>query len=110
MGDVVRPVTGEHNSTSDGILIVNGPIFARGGAASGASIRDIAPTILCALGLPVARDFIGKPILTLFTPEFLSDHPVRRIDSWGKRTGKGALASSVDQELIDDLAALGYLK
>jgi hypothetical protein len=106
---VVKQVTGAHNPNTPGILIASGPMFARGASPAGLSIDDVAPTILYALGLPVARDFVGAPALDLFTPEFRRHQPVRRIDSWGRRDATGGVASSLDQELVDDLTALGYL-
>jgi len=70
---------------------------------------DIAPTVLRALGVPLSRELAGKP-----SAELLQDGsaPDRFIDTYGKpfmapagRTGK-----PLDQEMIDRLRSLGYIK
>jgi hypothetical protein len=104
------PATGEHDDGTPGILVVSGPLFARGAVVADVSIRDVAPTLLYALGLPVGADFIGKPALRLFARDHRRSFPVREIASWGKRDPEEVQASSVDEELVEKLVALGYLQ
>jgi hypothetical protein len=106
----VDRLTGTHDQHTAGILIASGPLFAQGAEPKRVHIHDIAPTILYALGLPVGDDFAGEACLDLFRPDFVRGRPVRRIASWGERASGAAPTSAQDQKLLDDLAALGYLK
>lgn len=103
-------ITGTHNQSTAGIFFAIGPGFRKGAGKVKPHIHDLAPTILYALGLPVADDFAGKPLLGLFTPEFTRANSVRRIPSWGTREALAAATSERDQELVDELGALGYLQ
>jgi hypothetical protein len=73
---------------------------------------DIAPTILYALGVPASRDLAGKPILDLFTPEFVARYPVRYVTTYGPPVAPSASrrGQPLDQETIDRLRSLGYVK
>ncbi|HEX6463271.1 MAG TPA: alkaline phosphatase family protein, partial [Vicinamibacterales bacterium] len=74
------------------------------------SVLDVAPTLLAALGLPLSRELRGTP-----QPDLLSQWPPhgdRYVDTYGRpfvepapRTGK-----PLDQEMIDRLRSLGYVK
>jgi hypothetical protein len=73
---------------------------------------DAAPTILHALGIPISRELSGAPLLALFTPDFVRRYPVREVATYGPpsiqttdRTGQ-----PLDQEMIDRLRSLGYVK
>lgn len=103
-------ITGSHDPQTAGILLASGPIFRSGARVRRPRIHDLAPTVLFALGLPTAEDFPGRVLRELFTPEFLGSMPERRIASWGVRAPAGAAPSEHDSDLIDELAALGYLK
>ena len=37
----------------------------------------VAPTVLYALGIPIAGDLPSAPLLTLFDPQFTARYPVR---------------------------------
>ena len=81
------------------------------------SIRDIAPTALHLLGLPVPEDMDGKVITHALTEEFMASHPVQTAAPQsfvgGGRGGMefaGGFASEEDEKLIRQrLTALGYL-
>ena len=109
----VQPVarlTGSHDEHTAGILLASGPLFAPGARTRQAHVHDLAPTILYALGLPVAEDFAGQARTGLFRSEFVAANPVRRIASWGESPRGETPASARDRELLDELAALGYLR
>lgn len=97
--------------------IDHGFIAARGAnAATGvngsATAVDVAPTILHMLGLPVSREVLGKPIMTLFSTEFAGRFPVRGIESYGRRAAPAGLRDGqpLDQEMIERLRSLGYVR
>ncbi len=68
------PLTATH--TPDGILIACGPGIPAGSVISGAQIADVAPTLLCWLGLPVPEYMDGVVLTSICNhPEALaSDH------------------------------------
>ena len=78
----------------------------------GASVLDIAPTILHTLGVPVARELEGRVIRSLFAPEFWASNPVRFVDSYGLRGPASAprAGTPLDDEMIERLRSLGYLR
>ncbi|HVS63613.1 MAG TPA: alkaline phosphatase family protein [Thermoanaerobaculia bacterium] len=110
---VVRSVhrqSGTHYRETPGILFASGPHVDPTAELDGASIHDFAPTVLAAFGLPVAEDFVGAARRELFTGELRARHPASKIASWGDRAGVAApAASSIDEEILQDLRALGYL-
>lgn len=70
-------------------------------------VEDIAPAILNALGVPLSRELTGTP-----PPMLLTASGPRYVDSYGRpftpplaRAGK-----PLDQEMIDRLRSLGYIK
>jgi predicted AlkP superfamily phosphohydrolase/phosphomutase/predicted Zn-dependent protease len=95
-----------------GILAAAGPGIRAGAEAHGASILDIAPTVLALLGLPAARDMPGRVLA-----EAMADVPVpTRIPSWESVPGACGMhpaemridpdeARAALQQLVD----LGYV-
>jgi hypothetical protein len=73
---------------------------------------DVAPTVLHALGVPVSTDLAGRPLLTLFSREFQRRFPVREVATYGARTSQRATRQGkpLDQEMIDRLRSLGYVR
>jgi len=112
-----------------GIIILNGAPFRRHHELQEASVLDITPTILALLGLPVAEDMDGRPILDAFDPSFLEAHAIRYVPTYetgvtasnpagapvsgaGSTAAGGAAASldpQGDRELKQKLESLGYL-
>jgi hypothetical protein len=97
---------------------VPGLLLARGATANGhsrdsdARPTDVMPTILQALGVPLSRELAGRPLLELFDADFARRYPVRQVSTYGvpsvprvERRGQ-----PLDQEMIDRLRSLGYLR
>jgi predicted AlkP superfamily phosphohydrolase/phosphomutase len=103
-------ISGSHGPHTDGIFLAAGPAIRPGAALRGISVHDVAPTILYALGLPVASDFAGAVRPGLFTESFRAAHPERKIASWGRRESGRAVRSPSDRKMLEELAGLGYLK
>jgi predicted AlkP superfamily phosphohydrolase/phosphomutase len=106
----ISRLSGTHGADTDGIFVAAGPDIDADAAAHGIHIHDVAPTVLFALGLPVADDFAGRARPELFREEFRSRHPLRRIATWGKPRDGRATTSAADAELVRELEALGYLR
>jgi tetratricopeptide (TPR) repeat protein len=101
----------------DGIFLAAGPHIRRGAKVEGASVLDLAPTVLHYLGLPVAKDMDGGVLESIFEPEFASAHPLQYIASYegGEPKAKPAVAPEEgdDAELAANVAALetlGYVQ
>lgn len=58
--------TGDHRL--DGVLVASGPAFRAGAAPQGATLLDIAPTVLHLLGVPVPADMDGRVLDELLEP------------------------------------------
>jgi hypothetical protein len=92
-------------------------LVARGGAVRAASRldgsqTDVAPTILYALGVPISRALGGAPLINLLDQRFIERYPVRFVATYGSPAQKSALRSGtpLDQEMIDRLRSLGYVR
>jgi len=112
-------LSGTHESKAAlyGIFIAQGGPIRRGITVERARIADIAPTVFHLLGLPVAQDLGGKILEAIFDPTWWSSHPVRSVPSYAgpavnlpEGAGANPRGSPVDDELREQLRALGYLE
>ena len=71
-------------------------------------VTDAFPTVLYATGLPAAEDFTDRARTELFNEEFSNAVHLRAVRTWGMRAEGEDRASEVDEELVDQLRALGY--
>lgn len=67
------------NHRLDGILIIAGPGVTAGSEIAGATLADVAPTALYALGLPVPGIMDGHVLRQAFSAEQLAAQPPRRL-------------------------------
>jgi predicted AlkP superfamily phosphohydrolase/phosphomutase len=74
--------TATHAAGPPGLLLAYGAPIRPGAVLSGASILDVAPTLLYLLGLPVARDMEGRVLTELLDPSYAQEHPVTFIPSY----------------------------
>ncbi len=102
-------ITGSHDANTEGIFLAAGPDIDPESPVELVHSLDITPTLLYAMTLPIAQDFDGRPWTELFQGDFRRRHPVRTIPSWGSRESGEALESEADEELLEELRALGYL-
>jgi len=104
-------ISGTHTSSTHGIFLAMGPDIDPKADLTGIHVHDMAPTILYALGLPVGEDFAGQARTALFKEEFRRAYPPRTIKTWGTRQGAGgAKASKADEDLLNELRSLGYIR
>lgn len=100
---------------SHGLLVAHGPGIRRDQIVHGATLLDLAPTILTLLGVPVAKDMDGHVLTTMFTEQLNSgtvdsyelphpadgvwrDTPPEETDPWAA------------QEALRQLTELGYVE
>jgi Type I phosphodiesterase / nucleotide pyrophosphatase len=103
---------GRVSSAARAAIGAHGWIGARGIVGTSAATLDLAPTVLYALGIPVARDLSGKPLTELFNKAFVERHPVRAVDTYGQPSAVQAERGGkpLDQEMLDRLRSLGYVR
>ena len=94
------------------MLIASGPGIRSGARIEGATIYDVAPTILHAMGMPLGKDMDGRVLKDLFAGE-LAARADRVIDTWDT-AGTGTEASpeipaDVDQKMLEHMRSLGYI-
>jgi hypothetical protein len=93
----------------EGLLVLCGGPVAPGDLGT-ASERDVAPTVLHLLGLPKSRELDGQVLETALSEPFRRDHPVRLVDSYGRRPPSRAADSSFDRDVLEELKSLGYIQ
>ena len=96
-----------------GIFVMAGSGIRRDERIYGASLIDIAPTILTLFDLPIGEDMDGRPLLEAFEKA----PKVKTIPSWeqvegesGMHTGQQQLDPAQANELMEQFAALGYIE
>ena len=93
-----------------GIFIGAGEGIRKEAEYRGASLLDIAPTILDRLSEPVPLALDGKVLAPIFEPEWLRDNPPR----YAEKNIEGDVGGGVSREGADDvlerLRALGYIQ
>ena len=96
----------------DGMLALYGAGVKRGATIAGASILDVAPTVLALQGLPRASDMPGKPIASAFDESVtstFSSETVATLDGPRDAGADPGTSSEADAETMKKLEALGYL-
>ena len=96
-----------------GIFVMAGAGIKQDERIYGASLIDVAPTILTLFDLPMGEDMDGRPLLEAFE----APPKVKTIPSWENVQGEAGLHSpgqqlDIDQanELMQQFAALGYIE
>jgi predicted AlkP superfamily phosphohydrolase/phosphomutase len=99
----------------DGVVFSMGPGIPKDGNVSGATVLDIAPTVLAVFGLPTAQDMDGRPIEDALPPSVvkrlarakrLATYETARAPSGSQQP----IPSPVDEELRERLRSLGYIQ
>ena len=98
--------------SASGFLIVSGRRVAAGRGRLLLTGLDLMPTLLSLCGLAPARDLKGHALTEFLTADDPAALPAEPIDSYGY-TEAGALEAgdeSFDQEMLDRLRSLGYIR
>jgi hypothetical protein len=109
-----RPsISGQHHRAPPGIFVFQGGPFKRGFHLEGARVHDIMPTVMALLGLPVAKDLDGRILRETFQDAFFDEKPVSFVETYGPRVvpvRAESVIPSLDEELLDQLRAIGYIR
>lgn len=108
--DPARPDTSGHHRL-EGVIALTGRGIARGARLPDARLVDVLPTVLRLLDLPIARNLEGRAIAEAFDPAFLVAHPERTVDDYGDAAAPpGPAASDLDENVLERLRSLGYIR
>ena len=104
--------TGDHRM--EGVLIAKGPAFRQGASPRGATLLDIAPTILHLLGVPVPSDMDGRVLTEILDPSLVSPGTPEETPSGSQPSPEAepvsvAYSEEEDAAIQQRLADLGYL-
>jgi len=96
----------------NGIFMAWGKGIKRGTVVEGASIVDVTPTILHAMGLPVPAYMDGRVLTEIMDEAWLAEHPVVYDEEAQLGEGEEALKYSAEETeaIMSRLAALGYVE
>jgi tetratricopeptide (TPR) repeat protein len=96
-----------------GVLAIGGPGIKKGETLHGASVLDVAPTILTLYGLPVGEDMDGKVLTKAFTrtPETLYTPSWEEVPGAdGQHPTHTRLDPVAAHEALEQMIALGYIE
>jgi len=96
-------------SEPEGLLLLLGAAVSPGDHGM-ATERDVAPTVLHLLGIPVSRELPGRVLEAALAPEFRATHPVRVVASYGRRPPARPAESGFDGAVLEELRSLGYIR
>lgn len=71
-----------HEWGPPGFMLVWGQPIAPGSTAHGASVLDVAPTLLYLMGSPLARDLDGGVLVDILADDFARTHPITFVPSY----------------------------
>ncbi len=105
----------EGGHTLDGIFLAYGPDVQRQ-RLTGASLIDLAPTILYLLDQPVPADMDGRVLTEIIPAARLAEKPVRQTEAparWDTPLGRlnsAGYSAEEEAEIEDQLRQLGYIE
>jgi predicted AlkP superfamily phosphohydrolase/phosphomutase len=104
--DTVYRYSGMHRD--QGMLCMMGPQVRAGAPVVDAAIKDLAPTLLHAMGVPIPSDMDGRPLLGLLVPEY--DAPPEYVEVQAhERAYELVYTPSQEKQIAERLRDLGYL-
>lgn len=106
----MQPIEGGGHHAPFGLVIAQGEGVRRGETFHGATVLDIAPTLLhlSDAAVPLAMD--GKVLVPMFESAWLSEHPPRYADIDISFASDGEVATDASEEALEQLRALGYIE
>jgi predicted AlkP superfamily phosphohydrolase/phosphomutase len=92
----------------DGVFMAHGPLIRQVGLPD-ASIIQVTPTILYALGLSIPDDMDGQPMLDLFDEDYVAENPARATEADQDQQTGLEWTPEQEAEVRRRLEDLGYL-
>ncbi len=106
-------INGGHDHAPPGMIVLNGPGIRRDHKLTGADIYDVLPTLVTGLGLPLAKDLKGDPLVDAFCPDALAAASTETVDTYssGERfIPEISRPADLDRELLQQMKSLGYIQ
>lgn len=104
----VTLLTGNHDM--NGIFLAKGTSVKQGARTDGATIMDVAPTVLHVLGCKIPKDMDGNVLTHIFKEEFLEQRPVEFTEpKVCKKEERGEMSPEDQQKVLERLRSLGYI-
>ncbi len=101
---------GASASGAEGLVAMCGEGVAAGTLRRALIPEEVAPTILAYIGFPASLEMAAAPRTDLFSEEFATRSPVSRIASFGTRQPPAAGRLDEDEEFLERLRSLGYIR
>jgi len=104
-------VAGDDGSTA-GLLAVTGAAASSTSSPDVVSAETLAPSILRALGVPLASDLAAASAEFVFSDAFRAQFSLRTVPTYGERRSgtTGRTGKPLDQEMIERMRSLGYVR
>jgi hypothetical protein len=83
-----RGLEGQTGDAPDGLLLLAGEGVQAGPLPDRAALVDVTPTLLYAMGMPIARDLDGEVLTGAFESSFLARHPLTFVPSYDTLAGQ----------------------
>lgn len=115
-GELITPVAPAELSAysathrPDGMFVFSGPGVRQGHWLEGAGIQDLAPTIMHAMGLPVASWMDGQVLRDVWEPAALRPTVYAEYDLAVQDPNQAGLTAEEEDAIREQLAGLGYLQ
>ena len=103
----LETISGNHRR--EGIFLACGPEISKGDLQPDASIMDVAPTVLYALGEKIPSDMEGKPLESVFRREGPEMRPVYFDRDFSGDRAVAELSAEEQENMADQLKELGYI-
>ncbi len=102
-------ISGTHRP--EGVVVARGPAIRAGARIGGASLLDIAPTLLYLAGVPVPSDMEGQVLREMLVDSGSAERlRVSSYERWIVREPVEIEAAPLDEEYRERLRALGYVQ
>ena len=102
---------GVHIDAPPGIFIAAGGPFNVNARPAQFTAEEILPTLLYALNVGIPQDLPAKPRLDCFRDDYAAAHPPRYVAATSGRAAQSDIAVQPgDEELLNELRALGYIE
>jgi predicted AlkP superfamily phosphohydrolase/phosphomutase len=111
--EVHRVSSGTHDYAPDGIFLAWGRDIVPGATlAPPPTVLDVAPTVLALMGLSAGSDMGGRALDEMLAQDFLAAHPPGRGCAYPPPSpaARAPLDSRANDDLVDRLRALGYIR
>lgn len=109
--------TGVKMHRVDGVIAMTGPGFREGTRIEGANVKDVMPTLLAMMGVPLAEDLDGVPLRAAFTsrPQAWIDRMAAKVlptyEGTVPRAGRPMDIDPATSEAVrEQLKSLGYIE